>query len=118
MGFLSNLISGKDKSRRATRKMEKITNTGSRFRGVQLNPNADSCCDAVRESMGKRFLSNEVPMLPLADCDSADCRCTYQLYDDRRTDIRRAGDVVHDLLGQMRSANRRSARIAGRRNDD
>jgi len=118
MGFLSNLIGSKEKFQRAGGKTNKATSNQSKFRGVQLNPNNDDCCEAVRESICKRFLSNQVPMLPLTGCDSGDCRCTYQLYDDRRTDIRRAGDVVHDLLGQLRLANRRSAQLPGRRCSD
>ena len=118
MGFLANLIRSKDRSRRAVTTTKNATNSRSRFRGVQLNPNNDECCHAVRESLGKRFLSNEVPMLPLAECDSGDCRCTYELFDDRRTDIRRAGDVAHDLLSQLRLINRRSGQLTGRRNYD
>lgn len=118
MGFLSNLITKKETFQRVTRRAKAVPNPRSQFRGVQLNPNTDSCCKAVREAVGKRYLSHEVPMLPLADCDSSDCRCTYQLFDDRRTDIRRAGDVVNDLFGQLRLHNRRSDEVAGRRSVD
>jgi len=119
MGFLSNLIKKRNTSGRIVKKKaKKVTNTRSRFRGVQLNPNHADCCDAVREALGQRFLSNEVPMLPLMACDATDCRCTYELFDDRRTDIRRAGDVAHDLLSQLRLSNRRSLKQPGRRQRD
>ena len=118
MGFLSSLIGNNDKFHRGSGNTKKGTSNRSRFRGVQLNPNNDDCCAVVRESLGKRYLSDEVPMLPLTGCDSGDCRCTYELFDDRRTDIRRAGDVVHDLLGQLRLINRRSVQLSGRRDGD
>lgn len=120
MSFLSNLISNanRKKIRPTTRKAKKVTNTRSRFRGVQLNPNNEDCCEAVRASLGKRFLSDSVPMLPLPECDAGDCGCTYELFDDRRTDIRRAADVAYDLLSQLRLVNRRNARQPGRRQGD
>ena len=122
MRFLSRLIRKKQTSRRIIRKKEtRVTNTRSRFRGVQLNPNHDGCCEAVRESVGQRFLSNEVPMLPLAACDSDDCRCTYELFDDRRTAVRRVGDFIHEAQRQFRLINRRNSGtggVRGRRRSD
>ena len=119
MRLLSKLIKKKQTTRRIIRKKAtRVTNTRSRFRGVQLNPNHDGCCDAVLVSVGHRFLSNEVPMLPLADCDSDDCRCTYELFDDRRTAVRRVGDFSHSLPRQFRLINRRKQAARGRRRGD
>ena len=119
MQFLSRLIKNKQTSRRIIKKKEtRVTNTRSRFRGVQLNPNHDGCCEAVLESVGQRFLSNDVPMLPLAACDSNDCRCTYELFDDRRTAVRRVGDFIHAAPRQFRLINRRSNGLRGRRRSD
>ena len=44
----------------------------------------DCACDAVKEMEGKRFLSREVPLIPLPDCTSSDCKCTYIRHKDRR----------------------------------
>lgn len=119
MRFLSRLIKYKQTSRRITRKKKpRVTNTRSRFRGVQLNPNHDGCCEAVRETVGQRFLSSEVPMLPLVACDSDDCRCTYELFDDRRTAVRRIGDFIHAAPRQFRLLNRRTDGSGGRRRSD
>lgn len=119
MRFLSRLIKRKQMSRRIIKKKEaRVTNTRSRFRGVQLNPNHDGCCETVRESIGQRFLSNEVPMLPLEGCDSDDCRCTYELFDDRRTIVRRIGDFIHGAPRRFRLINRRDDGPRGRRRGD
>lgn len=93
-------------------------NGGAAFRGVQLNANNPDCCGAVRAVNGRRFLSDEVPMLPLEDCDSDDCRCTYELYEDRRTGARRKADVEFDPAGRVRIDDQRSSKSSGRRSDD
>ena len=116
MGFLSNLFSRNNHATKMSGKASK--QTGSEFRGVQINPNSDTCCQAVRDRLGQRFLSNQVPMLPLPGCDSADCRCTYQLFDDRRTDIRRTADVAFDVAGQFLKDDQRSESSSGRRRED
>lgn len=56
----------------------------SRYRAVEVIPDGSSCCGAAREISGKRFLSSEVPQLPLPDCDRAICNCGYELFADRR----------------------------------
>jgi hypothetical protein len=49
-----------------------------------------SACDAVKETTGKRWLSDEAPTLPLEQCDRPeDCCCRYQHFDDRRAGPRR-----------------------------
>ena len=118
MGFLSSLLGKKSKSKTADPEVNSDKANGSRFRGVQVNPNSDDCCEAVQSMIGQRFLSHEVPMLPLNDCDSGDCRCTYELFEDRRTDVRRAGDVTFDIASQLRLVNRRKNETPGRRRGD
>ena len=119
MRFLSRLIRKRQASQRIVhKKTTRVSGVRARFRGVQLNPNHDDCCDAVRESIGQRFLSNEVPMLPLEDCDSADCRCTYELFDDRRTAVRRVGHFKNRSPLQLRLVNRRNDGRKGRRRGD
>ena len=116
MGFFSKRTNTKSA---VTRKSTgNGANNKSRFRGVQINTNGDDCCRAVNALAGKRFLSNNVPMLPLDECDAAECRCTYQLFDDRRTDTRRAGDVSFDIASQLYEPENRRVATRGRRNDD
>ncbi len=80
MGILSTLgriLNGPDRA-------DIIVSTGNRYRGVEVRPGEGDCCSAVRAIRGKRFLSNEVPPLPLPECDARKCRCTYELFADRR----------------------------------
>jgi len=116
MGFFSRRSN--TKSTAAKKPADNGINHKSRFRGVQIDANGDDCCSAVKALKGKRFLSNNVPMLPLDECDAAECRCTYQLFDDRRTDTRRAGDVSFDIASQLYEPENRRASTAGRRSDD
>ena len=119
MRFLSRLIRKRHTSQRIVhRKTTRVSGARARFRGVQLNPNQDACCDAVRASIGQRFLSGEVPMLPLEGCDSEDCRCTYELFDDRRTTVRRVGHFKNGKTLQFRLVNRRGDGTKGRRRGD
>jgi len=47
--------------------------------------NAGGCaCAAVEELAGKRFLAEQAPRLPLANCDSLHCQCRYVRHEDRR----------------------------------
>lgn len=123
MGFIAKLI-GTSTITTTTRKTTNEPKTGthasnkSRFRGVQVNPTNDNCCSVVRANAGVRFLSNEVPMLPLDGCDAADCQCTYELFDDRRTDFRRTADVAFDIVSQLFTRDKRSDSAPGRRNTD
>ena len=118
MGFLSSLLGKKSAPKTTEGKANNDSKNGSRFRGVQVNPNNNDCCEAVKSMVGQRYLSHEVPMLPLNECDSSDCRCTYELFEDRRTDVRRAGDVTFDIASQLRVVNRRGKDASGRRRGD
>jgi len=116
MGFVANLM-GK-KSAAAKKTAPKRVNHKSKYRGVQVNPRAKDCCDVVRAAVGSRYLSNSVPTLPLEGCDAADCQCTYELFDDRRTDFRRAADVMFGIASQLWRRDKRSPASAGRRSED
>lgn len=114
MGLLASLAG--IRSIRTTTTRERI-NGKSRYRGVQVNGIRADCCAAVQAVAGQRFLSDEVPMLPLGGCDANDCRCTYELFDDRRTDIRRASDETFDIASQLREQDNRSSTASRRRSD-
>ena len=90
----------------------------SRYRGVQVNGDRASCCSAAQGVAGKRFLSHEVPTLPLAGCDVDDCQCTYQLFDDRRTQTRRIPKEGMDLPTQLCLLDNRNSTSSGRRSAD
>lgn len=101
----------------AEKKPDSMAET-ARYRGVEVVANNDTCCQAANAIEGQRFLLSQVPMLPLADCDAADCRCTYERFDDRRMDVRRATDVAFDLVGQFQEQESRLDAAPGRRDDD
>ncbi len=88
------------------------------FRGVQINPKVNSCCEAARELAKSRFLSTDAPFLPLADCDAEHCACVYEHFDDRRTVIRRASDTGYDYAAQYCTDEKRKSLLGGRRADD
>ncbi len=74
-------------------------------------------CSAATLCRNKRFLSTQLPALPLRDCDkSAGCPCKYKHYDDRRAGVRRTDDVHPDLRSVFLERNRRGKR--GRRTVD
>ena len=74
----------------------------------------ETSCAAAAQCRSKRFLSTQIPALPLRDCDrAAGCQCKYKHYDDRRATIRRSDDVHRDLRSEFRESNRRATR--GRR---
>lgn len=94
----------------------KRVNGKSRYRGVEVVANGSQCCEAVQAIAGKRFLHEEIPELPLAGCDVGKCLCSYELFDDRRTDIRRASDMVFgtaatDCVGDSRRSSSSRRRI-------
>ena len=89
----------------------------SRYRGVQVVTDNQSCCRAARKISSQRFLSNEVPRLPLDDCNTKDCQCTYRLFDDRRTGTRRLSDFGRDIGSELRSDKDRRSAINDRRSE-
>lgn len=116
MGFLATLTGKQATETNSTSNSLSIDR--SRYRSVQVKADDASCCQAVQTLLGKRFLSSEVPKLPLDGCDSKACQCTYELHDDRRADIRRVSDVAYDLASQYCQANNRDSNSPGRRAKD
>jgi hypothetical protein len=51
--------------------------------GITSN-NSNCACEAVKQIEGIRFLAREAPILPLQDCTSPQCTCSYARYRDRR----------------------------------
>ncbi|MEJ2604445.1 MAG: hypothetical protein P8172_14360 [Gammaproteobacteria bacterium] len=89
-----------------------------RFHGVEVIPGASVCCDGAREIAGKRFLTDEAPILPLTDCDQPECSCRYQHYTDRRTDDRRDTDVGIGFAADLYRQQCRRGKSRGRRRSD
>ncbi|MBT8422835.1 MAG: hypothetical protein KJP03_06940 [Gammaproteobacteria bacterium] len=59
------------------------------FRAVSIKC-APGSCHAARVLEGKRGFSDQIPRLPLSQCDAGECVCTYTQHRDRRaTDDRR-----------------------------
>ena len=77
-------------------------------------------CTAVKAVGNKRFLSSgNVPKLPLADCASATCNCSYVRHEDRRTtqgDRRAPFSMRTDLYNLATESERRVEK--GRRQND
>jgi len=113
MRILANLVG--IKTRKSTRN-EKPASEDSRFRGVEVIGQNAECCEASKALAGKRFLSQEAPMLPLSDCTSGECRCRYEPFYDRRTDVRRASDVGSNMASQFQNQANRSRASPNRRN--
>ena len=114
MGFLAKLAGRANAVKQPT--INKAS--ASAYRGVQVMPGAAGCCSAAESMAGNRFLADEVPRLPLEDCDRASCNCSYKLFDDRRTEPRRASDVGHDMASELRTAENRRSEQGGRRFGD
>lgn len=114
MGLLAKLT-GSSRSREQSSAEKK---TAAAYRAVEVVPSAEGCCKAATEIAGRRYLSNEVPRLPLDQCDAANCLCTYQLYDDRRMDARRASDIGYDIASELRNTENRRTDSGGRRVED
>jgi hypothetical protein len=74
-------------------------------------------CAAARELRDHRFLSREAPVLPLKNCDSKECTCRYEHYDDRRKGLRRARDLGVSIDG-YEGADQRAKPKRGRRKSD
>ena len=114
MGLLGKLIGRSNSDNKPTQNVKQ----DARFRGVEVVADPDSCCAAVQEIEGNRYLADQVPKLPLEGCDSANCQCTFKLYDDRRTESRRAGDIGFDLASELRTGENRRENADGRRRTD
>jgi hypothetical protein len=74
-------------------------------------------CQAARGLREHRFLSREAPPLPLKECDSAECTCRYEHFDDRRKGPRRAHEMGVAIDG-YEDAEKRAKQKRGRRKVD
>lgn len=85
--------------------------TASPFRAVSVRIGSDSC-GAARLLSDNRFLGNEAPGLPLAECDVDQCQCRYEHHADRRDvagrrfPYTRLGGMGGDALGEERRSTR------------
>lgn len=91
------------------------THKTSLYRGVQIVGGDEGCCRVASILAGQRFLSDEIPKLPLEQCDATECRCTYKLFNDRRTGERRLSDFSYDINCELRTNNKRSGNRDRRR---
>ena len=88
----------------------------SKWHAISIVVQESSCATAAM-CRNKRFLSAQVPMLPMRDCDrAAQCACKFKHFDDRRAGVRRTDDMHHDMRSQFLENNRRSS--GGRRSVD
>lgn len=99
-----------------------MTNNNSgrngKYRGVEVNPDLDTCCQAARDIAGRRFLTGTAPMFPLDGCDAGECLCSYQHFNERRRELRRLSDFGFDMAAQVHENDRRAKPKNGRRQRD
>ena len=105
------------RSRSARTARSRKTTSVSPYQAVSVRSRLCSCA-AVFETDGKRFLTKEAPLLPLAGCDAARCECRYQRHEDRRVEGDRRGfaGLRTDLYAAAGNPERRGNR--GRRRED
>lgn len=99
MGLLARLT-GKSS---APKEPSNNTKSTALYRGVQIVPGNEGCCKDAKAVTSQRYLSHEIPRLPLESCDFDNCQCTYKLFDDRRIDLRRAADTGFDMASSFRN---------------
>lgn len=85
----------------AARTRSESADADARFAGVELRVGSPAC-KAARRLAGDVFLMREAPALPLASCDVARCRCSFEKRPDRREDNRRWED--HGVQATITSA--------------
>ena len=73
------------------------------------------CCQAAAALEGQPFLSNEAPLLPLAECSAARCHCVYQHHADRRSGDSNRRAMSRGVDAVSSSFNRDRRTDAGRR---
>ncbi len=112
MGLLAKLM-GKETGHEPRARNTQQT---SLYRGVQIVGD-EGCCCVARTLAGQRFLSDEIPTLPLDQCDVTECRCSYELFDDRRTGERRLSDFSYDIISEFRTDNNQRSGNDDRRDE-
>lgn len=109
---------GQSKIKKTAPSSEATSTASKSYTAVTIVPGPDAC-EAVLTFDGKRFLSGDAPILPLADCGSSSCTCKYVHHEDRRDisdDRRQAFSLRTDLHGSAGEEERRQR--AGRRGPD
>ena len=87
------------------------------YRAVSVVPDSRGGCDAVKAITEQRYLLDEAPMLPLAECNrGGQCKCKYKRWDDRRQEDRRALD--HGFSNQFFHDEDSRSNRRGRRSTD
>ena len=89
------------------------------YAAVSLEP-ASIACEAARRIAGRRYLRDEAPGVPLANCDGRRCGCRLQSHADRRqagTDRRLGVGLQSELYLTSGNHDRRHTR-RGRRSSD
>jgi hypothetical protein len=86
-----------------------------KFPAVIIAFDEAEACPSVKELAGRRLLSTEAPLLPLIDCTSRECTCTYRHYVDRRGGSRRVDEksVVRRRFGGEEKRVKQRGRRAG-----
>lgn len=90
------------------------------FWGVRFTPGPEStACARAREIAGSEYPLNQVPSLPLAGCDSLNCRCHFVYLANQRSgrDRRDSSDRRDAIRFDTRRTNRRGGHDRRRRND-
>lgn len=91
------------------------TREAHRYAAVSVHT-AQGSCHPAQQIKGVRYLSDEAPALPLANCPMAKCHCTYIHHTDRRTGTLSRRRRVDDELVMARQEDRRES--WGRRAND
>jgi len=88
------------------------------FHAVSILPE-EAGCPAAASIKAQRFLSENAPRLPLADCSAVNCRCKYLHYADRRSGARDRRIGLIAKSDEVEFWSLRSRRVAvGRRQGD
>lgn len=88
------------------------------YQSVSVIP-GQSACEEVRKLADRRFLSNEAPLIPLAECGGEKCSCKYVHHEDRRdrlSERRLPASLSTELYAQAERPERRMQ--TGRRSSD
>jgi len=93
----------------------------SPYRATSIRTGARACT-AAKALSEQRFLveARDIPVLPLAECDAAQCNCAYRQHGDRReedVDRRALGGLMKSIREQSGGDERRALK-RGRREDD
>ena len=88
------------------------------FHAISIEP-AETSCRAGESIKSQRFLSDEVPSLPLAECNAVECRCMYIHHFDRRSRAldRRLGPVEESEESEFWSLRNRRSFLGRRLNE-